>query len=71
MSYSFGALFAPNPRPPSLSRAFKTGTDRRMLHCFVCSKLGVKVVDVEDIDTYEGSVLSPVRKTPGGRHLKL
>lgn len=34
-------------------------------------KLGVKVVDVEDIDTYEGSVLSPVRKTPGGRHLKL
>ncbi|GAA5991219.1 hypothetical protein JCM10908_006590 [Rhodotorula pacifica] len=32
-------------------------------------KLGVKVVDVEDIDTYEG-VLSPIRKTPGGRHLK-
>jgi hypothetical protein len=36
----------------------------------VCSKLGVKVVDVEDIDTYEG-VLSPIGKTPGGRHLKL
>lgn len=36
----------------------------------LCRKLGVKVVDVEDIDTYEG-VLSPVRKTPGGRHLKL
>ncbi|GAA5963860.1 hypothetical protein JCM8115_006357 [Rhodotorula mucilaginosa] len=33
-------------------------------------KLGVKVVDVEDIDTYEG-VLSPIGKTPGGRHLKL
>ncbi|GAA5880323.1 hypothetical protein JCM3774_006728 [Rhodotorula dairenensis] len=32
-------------------------------------KLGVKVVDVEDIDTYE-DVLSPIRKTPGGRHLK-
>ncbi|POY73326.1 hypothetical protein BMF94_3661 [Rhodotorula taiwanensis] len=31
-------------------------------------KLGVKVVDVEDIDTYEG-VLSPIRKTPSdSRH---
>ncbi|BGP56583.1 hypothetical protein JCM8202v2_004209 [Rhodotorula sphaerocarpa] len=31
------------------------------------SKLGVKVVDVDDIDTYEG-VLSPVRNTPTSRH---
>ncbi|GEM08643.1 kinesin family member 20/23 [Rhodotorula toruloides] len=30
-------------------------------------KLGAKVVDVEDIDTYEG-VLSPIRKTPSNRN---
>lgn len=51
-------------------RGPKARADHRLLRCFVCSKLGVKVVDVEDIDTYEG-VLSPIGKTPGGRHLKL
>ncbi|BGP09522.1 hypothetical protein JCM10049v2_005395 [Rhodotorula toruloides] len=30
-------------------------------------KLGAKVVDVEDIDTYEG-ILSPIRKTPSNRN---
>lgn len=49
------------PFSPLLAYTLETDT-YRLAH----SKLGGKVVDVDDLDTFEG-VLSPIRKTPSSR----